>query len=95
MNEHFEILGLQPTATTEQVKQRWRQLASEHHPDRGGSADDFDRYRKAYLLALKDAVEPLVCQECGGTGKIDVQRGFHLVKLPCDRCGGAGEVQRE
>jgi len=30
------ILGLPPNATRQQIKRRYRVLAKEHHPDRGG-----------------------------------------------------------
>jgi len=87
----FEVLSLSETATPEEVKARWRELASELHPDRGGDGNRFHECRKAYDLALALANEPKVCGNCGGVGKVTVARGFNQVKLPCDVCGGSGQ----
>lgn len=86
----FETLGLPETATPEEVKARWRELASEHHPDKGGDAEKFDEYRQAYERAYREASEPKPCQPCGGSGKRVVQRGFAQIKLPCEACNGSG-----
>ena len=43
----FAVLGLEDTASPDEVKARWRSLASEHHPDNGGNAERFDECRKA------------------------------------------------
>jgi hypothetical protein len=37
----FEIFGLKPGATSAEIEQRFRMLASEKHPDHGGSAEEF------------------------------------------------------
>lgn len=47
----FATLGLGPAATLEDVKRRYRELAKEHHPDRGGDARQFARYTEAYRRA--------------------------------------------
>jgi len=90
----FEALGLPETATEAQVKEAWRKLASQHHPDRGGDADEFGRLRKAYDEALELAAEPLDCSKCEGTGYTVVRRGFESAKVRCGQCGGTGEVAR-
>lgn len=69
--------------TKTEVKQRWRQLAAEHHPDRGGDGETFDQLRKAYEEALKTAIN---CPECLDRGTIIVSRGFSQIKLPCPHC---------
>jgi hypothetical protein len=50
----FRDLGFDriPTAA-EDVKDRYRTLAKERHPDGGGSADDFQNLKEAAELALK------------------------------------------
>ena len=90
MSSPFETLGLPDTATPDEVKARWRELASEHHPDNGGDADRFHECRKAYEQAHALASEPKPCDHCGGSGKISVARGFNQVKLPCNPCDGTG-----
>jgi len=66
----FKILGLAETASSEEVKQAFRRLAAVHHPDKGGLAEDFDRYRQAYETALIEAEAPKPCEACQGAGRI-------------------------
>lgn len=86
----FEILGLTDTASPTEVQTRWRELASEHHPDRGGDPEKFHVCREAYEAALKESEEPKPCAECGGVGKIRVSRGFNQVTTTCPTCRGSG-----
>lgn len=47
-----ELLGVSPEATPGEVKVAFRRLASQHHPDKGGSADAFALVRQAYETLL-------------------------------------------
>lgn len=87
----FEKLGLESTATVDEVKARWKALASEHHPDRGGDAAVFSEMRHAYNEALKIASAPKKCSACNGTGKRTESHGFHSIKITCRFCGGRGK----
>lgn len=50
----YTILGVDVNATPEQVKQAYRDLAKQHHPDSpGGSDDEMARINRAYA-ALKE-----------------------------------------
>jgi DnaJ-class molecular chaperone len=95
MANAFETLGLSNTATADEVKLRWRSLASTHHPDRGGDAQEFDRLRKAYNEALAEAEEPKPCSPCGGTGFVTVQSGWVSTKLNCSTCHGTGLIEEK
>jgi DnaJ-domain-containing protein 1 len=44
----YAFLGLRNGASTEEVKTAFRRLAKEHHPDAGGSAEQFRRVVGAY-----------------------------------------------
>lgn len=45
----YELLGLSPQATNEEIKQRYRQLAIVWHPDKqGGNEEAMKRLNKAY-----------------------------------------------
>jgi curved DNA-binding protein len=50
---YYNILGVQPDASPEEIKRAYRKLAMEHHPDRGGDADRFKQITEAYET-LKD-----------------------------------------
>jgi curved DNA-binding protein CbpA len=47
-------MGLPPTATSQQIKRRYRQLAKKHHPDRGGDPREMQRLAAAYQVLMKD-----------------------------------------
>ncbi|WP_038093549.1 DnaJ domain-containing protein [Tumebacillus flagellatus] len=46
----YEVLGLTPAATWDEIRKRYRELVSQHHPDRGGDAVLFRAIQKAYKL---------------------------------------------
>ena len=48
MSDHYTTLGINKTATTDEIKRAYRRLASQHHPDKGGSKEEFQRIQQAY-----------------------------------------------
>lgn len=93
----FELLGLTSSATTEEVKKAWRQLATIHHPDKGGDAEKFNELRQAYtrcleLSQLNDERESQ-CLVCGGDGRVPTQRiSFQSAfRIMCPTCRGSGK----
>jgi DnaJ-domain-containing protein 1 len=42
------VLGVGPDATADEIKQAYRQLARQHHPDVGGDAERFHQIQQAY-----------------------------------------------
>lgn len=53
MENPYSILGVSPTASTEEIKKAYRVLAMRHHPDRNaasGSQDRFNAIKTAYEL---------------------------------------------
>ncbi|MGH1462159.1 MAG: DNA-J related domain-containing protein [Neptuniibacter sp.] len=44
----LEVLGLTKEATSHEIKARFRLLATEHHPDKGGNSESFIQIRTAY-----------------------------------------------
>ena len=52
VSQYLLIFGLEDGATAETIKAAYRRLAKEHHPDHGGSVDDFKRIQEAYEMAM-------------------------------------------
>lgn len=49
----WEILGISQGATKAEIISAYRAMVRVHHPDTGGTADDFKRVRAAYEAGLK------------------------------------------
>lgn len=48
MSDHYATLGVPKTATAAEIKQAFRRLASQHHPDKGGDTARFQAIQAAY-----------------------------------------------
>lgn len=48
------VMGLPATATPQQIKQRYRKLAKQYHPDLGGDPQQMQRLSAAYELLMKE-----------------------------------------
>ncbi len=44
----YDILGLSENATFEEIKSKYKSLAQQHHPDKGGDAEFFKEIKNAY-----------------------------------------------
>jgi len=84
------LLGVSATATQEEIKAAYRQLRSQHHPDRGGDADTFHKIQMAYEQLMK----PTRCPQCEGKGTIRVKRGAFIDKVQCPRCWPTKEGEK-
>lgn len=49
----YKELGVEKTATTEEIKKAYKRLAMKHHPDRGGDSEKLSQINAAYTV-LKD-----------------------------------------
>ena len=45
---HYQTLGIEKTATQEDIKRAYRRLASKYHPDKGGDTAKFQEIQTAY-----------------------------------------------
>lgn len=50
----LSVLGLPSNATRQQIKRRYRILAKQYHPDRGGDQQQMQRIIAAYELLMKE-----------------------------------------
>ncbi len=48
LQQEYRLLGIGAAATTQEVKDAYRVLAKQHHPDAGGTHDGFIRLQKSY-----------------------------------------------
>lgn len=44
----WDVLGLEPGASTESIERRYRALAKRYHPDTGGTTEEFVNLQRAY-----------------------------------------------
>ena len=54
MKDYYKILGLGETATNEQIKKAFKEIAKKEHPDRGGDKNRFQEASEAHNI-LKDS----------------------------------------
>lgn len=50
----YEILGVSEDAPIGEIKKAYRKLAKIHHPDKGGDAEEFQKYEEAYSILSDD-----------------------------------------
>jgi hypothetical protein len=58
MSDPFAVLGLDRTATLDDVRAARRRLAHEHHPDHGGDPAVMKEVNRAFDLAVKELLHP-------------------------------------
>lgn len=58
MNKYYQILGLQPGASKDDIKKAFKKLAKQYHPDvASGSADRFKEISEAYEALMSEQTE--------------------------------------
>jgi DnaJ-class molecular chaperone len=85
---HYETLGLQKDASTEDIKKAYRKLALKYHPDRGGDAEKFKEIGQAYEV-LSDPDRKSRYDQFG-TDEPQQQHGPDISEIFQHMFGGAG-----
>ena len=73
MKDYYNILGVDRSATSDDIKRAYRKLASQHHPDKGGDTARFQEIQEAYATLSDDSKRqqynnPAAQFNFGGTG---------------------------
>lgn len=67
----YKVLGVSIDATDEEVKRAFRKLALEHHPDKKGSRDTFQRIKYAYDILSNPIKRKMHDATSGVFGEMD------------------------
>lgn len=91
MENPYNILGVSPTATTEEIKKAYRSLAMRHHPDRNtgpGAESRFNAIKTAYELLSDPQKKAEYNQSLNNRIIIDPENeALSLWKSLFNRCG--------
>jgi len=92
MPDPLKMMSLPADATPADVHARWRVIAIDLHPDKGGSVEDFQKANEIFYQALAFAQQPRTCVICKGMGKTHKMEGFTPIYTDCISCDGSGKV---
>jgi DnaJ-class molecular chaperone len=60
--DYYSTLGVNRTASADEIKKAYRSLAMKHHPDRGGDANKFKEIEEAYRILSDPQKKQMVDQ---------------------------------
>ena len=69
-NKYYELLGVEKTATYDEIRKAFRKLALKNHPDRGGDKEKFQELNGAYEV-LSDKEKRDIYDKYGEEGLKD------------------------
>jgi DnaJ-class molecular chaperone len=82
MKNHYHTLGVERTATADEIKRASRKMASQHHPDKGGDKLKFQEIEEAYRT-LSDP-NKRTQYDNPGFGNFDSNPGFQSATFNFD-----------
>lgn len=107
MSKHLTlycVLGVDRSASAEEIDLAFYRKAAENHPDRGGTQEDMAAINRAAMVlrdpdrrAKYDKELELcaeLCPKCDGAGRRWKQRGLTArTAVVCETCNGAGVLR--
>lgn len=72
--DHYSTLGVDRSASSEDIKAAFKKLAMKHHPDRGGDAGKFQEINEAYSV-LSDPEKRMMYDHGGRQHHFNTQTG--------------------
>lgn len=83
--------------SADELKRMRRNDLIKHHPDKGGNADKFTEITLAWdrvmqHVAHEEERKENQCQECEGTGWVEIKSAFGLQRVKCKKCKGKGQI---
>jgi len=74
--DYYEVLGISPTSSSEEIKKAYRKMALKHHPDRNeGDEESFKEVAEAYEV-LKDPHKKQMYDQYGHNAPESLFEGF-------------------
>ena len=93
----YEVLGIPPSASEEEIEQAYRLCAKKYHPDRHQDDSEaerkMDRINEAYSI-LKHGVDPQTVSETTDTARIGDRRFARISKTADYHCKPTGEWEQ-
>ena len=78
--DYYDILGVSRSATDKELRKAYKAKSMKHHPDRGGSEEEFKKVNEAYST-LKDPQKKAMYDQYGTADPQQAgfqQQGFHF-----------------
>ena len=69
---HYQTLGIEPTASEAEVKQAFKEKAMKTHPDKGGNEEQFKMVNEAYATLRDQDKRAMYDHELSGVGRIHI-----------------------
>jgi DnaJ-class molecular chaperone len=97
----YQVLGVPPSATAQQVHAAYLALTRRLHPDVGGDDEQFKRVTLAYGTLKNEELRKVyntrlrlecgICASCNGAGTTTYQKTFTTKEhRTCKACNGVG-----
>lgn len=93
----YQVLSIGRDASGEDIKVAWRRFSKQHHPDKGGDKETFQRGQRAYEI-LSDPEKRRIYDETGDAGfangrRKEVERGIlDVINIVIEQNGERGSI---